>query len=469
MQAGTRRLWPWSHRPREPKTVSPEPVSSLTRRLTAVERATEAALRGPALLRAPLARAAARKGLHAHALLCAPDDGYVLARAGLFHDVPEVGAPDAAELAALAGLGMTDALLERRAAWTGLSSADRTWIAGLAAAWDPLAANLMLTDAEPLARAACLLAEELGDEARALAEPAPPSPERSLLLAALAIEDEDPAAARDLINAAFVAQGLEAPLPTGNAVFGLEDFRTEAAPGQVSGPKVSLVVAVRNAAATLEMAVGSLLDQSWADLEILLVDDASDDETPAIAARLADRDPRVRVLANARTPGAYGARNTGLEAARGAYVGFHDGDDWAQPQRIEQQVRAIEAKDVAAAVSKHFRLAGDGRPVAPRVFPMIRACPISVLVRADAARAAGPMEEVRLGADSEYLARLDLLLGRRNVARLPQIHLVAGWAPSSLSGAAQTGLTSTEGRDVRAGYEREWRRRHAQRLKALLA
>ena len=48
------------------------------------------------------------------------------------------------------------------------------------------------------------------------------------------------------------------------------------------------------------------------------------------------------------------------------------------------------------------------------------------------------------------------------------IHLVAGWAPSSLSGAAETGLVSNEGRDLRAAYERDWRRRHAERLKAMV-
>jgi len=166
------------HAFRRARSVTLPAPPSLSRRLSAAERAVEAAMQGPSLLRGPAARLAARRGLHAHALACAPLDPYVLARAGFFHDVPEEGAPPAAEFAALAGLGMTDALLEQRDRWNELKVPDRLWIAGLAAAWDPLAANLMLTDQEPLERAACLLAEDLADEALAEAKRATPSAEQ---------------------------------------------------------------------------------------------------------------------------------------------------------------------------------------------------------------------------------------------------------------------------------------------------
>lgn len=454
---------------RRARSVTLPTPPSPTRRLSAAERGVEAAMRGPALLRGAAGRLAARKGLHAHALACAPDDPYVLARAGFFHDVPEDGAPVAAELAALAGLGMTDALLEQRERWDQLRTPDRLWIAGLAAGWDALAANLLLPPSSPLESAACLLAEELVDEAEAAAGPAHPSPERSLLLAAIAADREDWRAVRTLINAAFEAQGLDLPLAAGETPPTLGAFAAcPAAPGSVSGPRVSIVLAVKDSVGTIGLALRSLLAQTWADLEVLVVDDGSSDGTVEAIDAVAAKDSRVRRLANDRTPGAYGARNVGIAAATGDYVGFHDGDDWAHPRRIEQQVRAIEGRGVLAAVSKHFRLSTTGAPVAPRVFPMVRACPITVLVRADAAREAGPMEEVPLGADSEYLARMDLLFGRRSVARLPAIHLVAGWAPSSLSGAAETGLVSSEGRDLRAAYERDWRRRHAERLKAMV-
>jgi hypothetical protein len=121
-----------------------------------------------------------------------------------------------------------------------------------------------------------------------------------------------------------------------------------------------------------------------------------------------------------------------------------------------------------ASVVRHFRLASNGAPISPRVFPMIRLCPISVLVRADAARMAGPFEDSAVGADSEYLARLDLLFGRPRVARLNKTHVVAGWAGSSLSGAAATGLVSAEGRALREAYERDWRARHAARLREMV-
>ena len=403
----------------------------------------------------------------AQALALAPEDPYVLARAGFYEQAAEQSRPgDAAWLAGLAGLGRTDLLDEHRDAIAALAPPDRRWIAGLAAAWSPEAALALLATEMTLERAACLLALDRAAEAEALLEPHPRSPERSLLLAAAAAARGDHEQARVRINAAFAAQHLPVPLRNPSAApASLDELQPSGQPGMGRSPTVSVIVAARNAAATLPMAVRSLMRQSWEALEILVVDDGSADRTAVIAEGLGREDGRVRLLRNAGPAGASGARNAGLVAATGALVAFHDADDWAHPLRIQQQLEALEDNRAVAVVSRHFRLGADGRPVSPRVFPMLRTCPISVLARADAARRAGPLEESPVGADSEWLARLDLLYGRRNVARLDKIHVVAGWAPSSLSGAAATGLASDEGRALREAYERDWRLRHAERLR----
>ena len=84
----------------------------------------------------------------------------------------------------------------------------------------------------------------------------------------------------------------------------------------------SIVVPAFNVSATLAETLTSLLAQTYASFEIIVVDDGSTDDTPLIAARFA-RDRRVRVIRQANR-GLAGARNTGIAAARGDVIGFCD-------------------------------------------------------------------------------------------------------------------------------------------------
>lgn len=89
---------------------------------------------------------------------------------------------------------------------------------------------------------------------------------------------------------------------------------------------LSVIVPVYNAAATLEKCAASVLDQAPEAAELILVDDGSADDSPALCDRLAAEDCRVRVI-HQKNGGASAARNAGLAAARGRYVQFVDADD----------------------------------------------------------------------------------------------------------------------------------------------
>ncbi len=92
-------------------------------------------------------------------------------------------------------------------------------------------------------------------------------------------------------------------------------------------PAMSLVVPVFGTEGFLPSCLASLLDQSFADIEIIIVDDGSPEDVPAIVARTAGRDPRVRVIRHERNKGTFAARLTGAASARGTYLGFVDADD----------------------------------------------------------------------------------------------------------------------------------------------
>lgn len=98
-------------------------------------------------------------------------------------------------------------------------------------------------------------------------------------------------------------------------------------------PLVSVIIPVHNAAATIEAAVESALGQTWKNLEILLIDDESEDETGRMCEMLAERHSRVQV-AHRNAPGVSGARNLGLSLAKGEWITFLDADDMMMPALV---------------------------------------------------------------------------------------------------------------------------------------
>lgn len=100
-------------------------------------------------------------------------------------------------------------------------------------------------------------------------------------------------------------------------------------------PRVSVVMPCYNRADSVRHAIDSVLAQTCSDLELVIVDDASTDETPEIIAEVASGEPRIRVILSERNAGPGVARNTGIAAARGQWIAFIDSDDWYEPQRLE--------------------------------------------------------------------------------------------------------------------------------------
>jgi glycosyltransferase involved in cell wall biosynthesis len=106
-------------------------------------------------------------------------------------------------------------------------------------------------------------------------------------------------------------------------------------------PRVSVIVAAYDAERFLATAVESVLAQTCADLEVIVVDDGSADGTARLAKELEVRDPRVRLV---RKPngGLSSARNAGMSAARGGYLCFLDADDVLLPDKLERQLAFLE-------------------------------------------------------------------------------------------------------------------------------
>lgn len=101
-------------------------------------------------------------------------------------------------------------------------------------------------------------------------------------------------------------------------------------------------MAVFNGARYLESALASIQQQTLQEIEIIVVDDASTDETPQILARLAATDPRIHVKTLTENLGVAGAANRGLDIARAPYVARMDSDDLSEPERLARQKAYLE-------------------------------------------------------------------------------------------------------------------------------
>ena len=112
-------------------------------------------------------------------------------------------------------------------------------------------------------------------------------------------------------------------------------------------PKVSIVLNFYNEEKYLKIAIESMINQTYDDYELILVDDASTDRSFDIA--MSYQGDRVKVVRTETNKGAAHARNTGMRISEGEYIAFIDGDDFSKLDRIEKQVKYLdEYKDVLA-------------------------------------------------------------------------------------------------------------------------
>lgn len=185
---------------------------------------------------------------------------------------------------------------------------------------------------------------------------------------------------------------------------------------QTGGPLVSVIMPVFNASATLRKAAQSILDQTWQNLELILVDDLSQDKSLQIAHDLQLQDARVKVLGLNTNGGPYVAKNVGLTVAKGQYLTVHDADDWAFPTRIEQQLQPLQqSKRSRLAVTMGRTLRCDMNGQFTRFQPIdwvsldgaLRLCfPSPLFDRAYFDQKLGAWDSVRIGADTEIFQRI---------------------------------------------------------------
>lgn len=193
---------------------------------------------------------------------------------------------------------------------------------------------------------------------------------------------------------------------------------------------VSVLIPVYNAERFLEETLRSILAQTYRDLEVVLLDDGSNDGSMAVAERLRLEDPRIVILPSAGVNrGVVATRNDLLQYARGAFIAWNDSDDVSHPQRIERQIRFLHQNPRFGAVGTGIMFADEkltpqrsesypSDPERQASDPML--CCATLMARREAAGDAGGFRHVFRagGEDGDWIMKM---ADRHPVTNIPDI------------------------------------------------
>jgi len=237
--------------------------------------------------------------------------------------------------------------------------------------------------------------------------------------------------------------------------------RLEAEPvDYVDGPKVTVIVPTFSPGPGIRTAIRSLLQQTWKNLEIIVVDDASPDEYQDIFRELSELDSRIQVVHQEHNAGAYVARNAGLAIATGEFITTADDDDWSHPDKITSQASVLlKDPDIVATTSGHIRTTE--QLVFRRINSSAKYLQMnysSLMVRAQVIDEIGGWDTVNRGADSEFFSRVNEHYGADRLVRLLNQPLAFSrvWEGSLTSGEMYRGFIGTP-RVLYLWAIRQWR------------
>ncbi|GIO23427.1 glycosyltransferase [Oceanobacillus sp. J11TS1] len=186
-------------------------------------------------------------------------------------------------------------------------------------------------------------------------------------------------------------------------------------------PKVSIIIPVYNAEYTIKTAMDSILTQTWSNIEVLVVDDCSTDNTVNVVNEYVRKDSRVQLLTTEMNSGPYVARNIALQIAKGDFVTINDADDWSHAEKIEVQVKhLLENERLVANTSQQARLTEDLNFYRRGKAGQYTFANMSSLMfrRKIVMEKLGYWDCVRFGADGEFKKRLKEVFGDSAVVDL---------------------------------------------------
>lgn len=242
--------------------------------------------------------------------------------------------------------------------------------------------------------------------------------------------------------------------------------KQEKSQGHHQRHKVSVIVTTYNASETIESCIHSLLMQTWRNLEIIVVDDASTDDTLQRLGSLNSRYKDLTVIALPKNVGTFAAKSIGAQYATGEFLTCQDSDDWAHPQKIAEQVQPLITDARVMVTTSHWlRLDHEGQYYVRQVYPFMRQNPASPMFRLQTVKQeTGLWHIVRTGADSEFFERLKLVYGSKRIVVIKKPLTIASHRPNSLMTSKEFGIYNKTAALARLDYWEAWRLWHIETL-----
>ena len=191
---------------------------------------------------------------------------------------------------------------------------------------------------------------------------------------------------------------------------------------QTDQAKITVIIPVYNAGEEVKTAIDSIINQTWSNIEVIVVDDCSTDNTVTFVKSYLDLDSRVKFFQTPKNSGPYVARNIALQHATGDFITINDADDWSHPEKLARQVKhLLKNPGVMGNTSEQARTTEDltfyrrGKP-GEFIFSNMSSF---MFRRKEVLDKLGHWDSVRFAADSEFILRIKHIFGPKSVVELP--------------------------------------------------
>jgi glycosyltransferase involved in cell wall biosynthesis len=181
--------------------------------------------------------------------------------------------------------------------------------------------------------------------------------------------------------------------------------------------RVSIIMTNHNCEGYLDRAIRSVLQQTYSNLELIIVDDASTDESLRIIEQFANVDSRIRVFRNLVQRGTYWSKNSVIHKTTGSYITMLDSDDYDFPNRLEKQISGFTSNSIVCVTCLNDRKISEFSKETERISTGYA----SMMFRYEVFATLGHYDTVKFGADSEFYDRLKLVYGRTSIVHIDSV------------------------------------------------
>lgn len=236
---------------------------------------------------------------------------------------------------------------------------------------------------------------------------------------------------------------------------------------KVTGPLITVCMTCYNGAKYIETAVNSILNQTYENFELFIVDDLSDDNSLDVIRKIASCDSRIRVIENSIGKGTYASRNQVLSLAKGEFFAVHDSDDFALPERLAIQINwLLKHPKKVALLAEWIRISIEGNFEFKTGWEgayQHQAHATLVLRTNEIKNRLGYWDSVFFGADTEMIFRIRKVYGDEGAGMLKMPMTLALSHAESLTQHPLIGINkgvNKRSSDVRIEYRKSWEAWH---------